>query len=148
MNPFNHYPFYIPFLRNLFNIALVSLGLWTLAGLHPGLAVVYALYCLAMVLLIMPRSRCTKCFYHGRRCSTGFGLVAGLLYSRDRCHSFTDGLWYNLFLPPVAIFPLTGALWRIIFYRDSQCLWLGIGLSIIILGLLTEQTQLCFGVCR
>jgi hypothetical protein len=148
MRDLENYPFYVPFLRNMFNLGLFGLGIWILGGLHAGLAVFYALYCLAAALFIMPRLRCTRCFYHGRRCSTGFGLVAGLLYRKDLRHAFTDGIWHNIFLVPLGLLPLGGALWRMAFWRDSRSIWLGAALIGILGGLLTEHATLGCRVCR
>lgn len=144
----NNYPIYVPLLRNLFNLALLGLGLWTLAGIHLSLAILYGLYCLAAAIMIMPGLRCTRCFYHGRRCSTGFGLVAGLLYRKDTHHVFTDGVWHNVFLLPIGLFPLAGAVWRIIFWQDRLSLWLGLGLVVVVGGLLTEHALLGCRSCR
>ncbi|MEW5800868.1 MAG: hypothetical protein AB1847_02075 [bacterium] len=148
MKEFENYPFYIPFLRNLFNLGLLTIGIWTLGGIHPWLAILYGLYCLAAATLIMPGLRCTRCFYHGRRCSTGFGLVAGLIYRKDTRHTFTDGIWHNVFLLPIGLFPLGGALWRILFWKDSLSLWLGFGLILTLAGLLTEHANLGCRHCR
>ncbi|MEW6380906.1 MAG: hypothetical protein AB1611_15035 [bacterium] len=145
MKEVENYPIYVPILRNMFNLSLLGLGLWILGGLHYSLALLYGFYCLAAATMIMPALRCTRCYYHGRRCSTGFGLLAGLLYRKDTCHAFTEGIWHNVFLLPIGLFPLGGAAWRIIFIRDSASLWLGSGLVLVITGLLTEHA--CLG-CR
>ena len=148
MKEVDNYPIHVPLLRNLFNVSLLTIGLLILGGIHPCLALVYGLYCLAAATMIMPGLRCTRCFYHGRRCSTGFGLLAGLFYQKDSCHSFTDGIWHNVFLLPIGLFPLGGALWRVLFWRDSLSLWLSFGLTLIIAGLLTEHANLGCRACR
>ena len=142
------YPFYVPFLRNLFNISLFSMALWILMGLHNGLALLYGLYCLAATIVIMPKLRCTRCFYYGHRCSTAFGLFSRLLYRKDQFHSFTEGIWHNIFLLPIGLFPLGGALWRIFFWRDNQSIWSCLGFVAILAGLLIEHATLGCKVCR
>jgi len=148
MKEVENYPIHVPLLRNLFNVSLLTIGLWILGGIHSGLALLYGLYCLAAATIIMPALRCTRCFYHGRRCSTGFGLLAGLFYRKDSCHSFTDGIWHNVFLLPIGLFPVGGALWRVLFWRDGLSLWLSFGLVLIIAGLLTEHATLGCRSCR
>jgi hypothetical protein len=148
MKEAENYPVHIPLLRNLFNLSLLCLGLWILGGIHPALAWFYGLYCLAAATVIMPGLRCTRCIYHGRLCSTGFGLLAGWFYRRDSRHSFTDGVWHNVFLLPIGLLPLSGALWRIFFWRDTLSLWSGFGLVLIIAGLLSEHATLGCRSCR
>ena len=142
------YPFYVPFLRNLFNISLLIIGLWILMGSHKAFAVLYGVYCLAATTVIMPKLRCTRCYYHGHRCSTGFGLVSGLLYQKDHNHAFIEGIWHNIFLLPIALIPLGGALWRIFVRQDNQSIWLCLGLVVIIAGLLIEHATLGCKSCR
>jgi len=148
MKKFDNYPFYIPFLRNIFNLSLCGLGLWILGELHFGLAILYGAYCLAATTFIMPKLRCTRCFYYARRCSTGFGFVAGLFYKKNGRHSFTDGIWHNIFLLPLGLFPLGGALWRIFFWRDKMSILLALWLIFILAGLLTEHAILGCRACR
>ena len=148
MKTLMNYPFHVPFLRNIFNISLLGIGLWIIGGIHAWLAILYVLYCLAAATIIMPKLRCTRCFYHARRCSTGFGLISGLLYRKDHCHAFTDGIWHNIFLLPIAGFPLLGALWRIFFWKDIRSTLLGLTLMGIIAGLLTEHLNLGCKACR
>lgn len=148
MKPKNEYPFFIPFLRNIFNLTLLGLGLIVLGQIHPFFAFFYGGYCLLAAFFLMPKLRCTRCCYHNLRCSTGFGLISGLLYAKDHQHSFTDGIWHNVFLLPIGLIPLSGALWRVLIWRDTQSLWLGLAVVMILAGLLTEHANLGCRACQ
>ena len=148
MKKIDTYPLYIPFLRNLFNISLFSLALYILWGLHAGLSFFYGLYCLAAAFFIMPKLRCTRCFYHKRICSTGFSIIAGKFYKKDPQHTFTEGIWHNICLIPIGLIPLGGALWRMVFWKDSISIWTGILFILILTGLLIEHATLGCSLCH
>jgi hypothetical protein len=77
---YESYPFSIFFiasLTSLLNYLLGALIFYLAGGVVLGIAyLVIAFISLALAM----RFRCAYCYYHGRRCPTGLGILAGLLF--------------------------------------------------------------------
>jgi len=140
MKFYYNYPVYIPLIRNICNAALVIAGIMTLASINIWFVILYLIYCLLAAFIIMPRLRCTKCFYHQKLCSTGFSLIAKRLYKKKENCSFKENMWHNIFLLPIALIPLSGALYLLVHPSLKNILLFSSVLSAIV-GILTEHAH-------
>lgn len=143
MKFYSNYPVYIPFLRNICNTALVITGIVTLANINIWFIILYIAYCLLAAFFIMPLLRCTKCFYYQKLCSTGFSLVAQRLYKKKINSSFKEGMWHNIFLLPIALIPLSGAIYLLAAQPSYKNTILFSLVILSIASILTEHA--CFG---
>ncbi|MGA1823308.1 MAG: hypothetical protein ACMUIP_01500 [bacterium] len=128
---YNNYPAYIPILRTTFNVSLVTTGLITLLHVNIWIAVLYILYCFCAALIIMPKLRCTKCYYHKGLCSTGFSLIAQRLHKNSSNKPFKSGAWHNIFLIPIAFIPIGGGIYLLFSHCSTKNMIL---LSLVLLS--------------
>ncbi|HAW60391.1 MAG TPA: hypothetical protein DCW86_02835 [Actinobacteria bacterium] len=136
------YPFYIPLLREILNLSIIGVGVLILVRLGSGFVLFYLLYVL-FVIFLLTKLRCTRCYHHGRLCSTGFGKLAGLLYPKDTKHCFVEGLVYNLFLFLIPLIPLVAIIFLLV--EDFTCLELGYLLVLLFLMAATVVEHLMLG---
>ena len=94
----------------LFSLCVYALGTLILSGLGLLYALFYIAYCLFIEFNLMRRS-CVNCYYYGKRCVAGKGLVAGKLFRKGDPKKFCEKkvTWKNL-LPHMAVtvVPLVG----------------------------------------
>ncbi|MDI6892222.1 MAG: hypothetical protein QMD08_04430 [Actinomycetota bacterium] len=136
------YPIYVPLLREILNLSIIGVGVLILMRLGSGLVLFYVLYVLFVVFLLT-KLRCTRCYHHGRLCSTGFGKLAGFLYPRDTKHRFVEGLAYNFLLFLVPLIPLVAVIFLLI--EDFTYLGLGYLLVLLLLMAATLAEHLILG---
>ncbi|MGA1868135.1 MAG: hypothetical protein ACMUJM_06265 [bacterium] len=145
---YNNYPPYIPLLRTICNICLVTIGIITLAHIHIWLVILYCIYCSLAAFVIMPKLRCTKCFYHTRLCSTGFSLIARRFYKHKENALFKKGAWHNIFLIPIAFFPLGGGIYLLLFHPSLKHIMLLFLVALSIAAILIEHGCLGCSQCK
>jgi hypothetical protein len=80
---YRDYPLCIVLLRWLFFAVAFGLGIYILLKFKDILAYIYIFYGAICLTLILPLSRCVYCYYHGRRCDSGFGKVAAYLFPKS-----------------------------------------------------------------
>ncbi len=66
--------------QNLIYLLLFGIGTAILWRLPPLLAIVYAVFMAAMLLVVLRKHLCTHCYYYGKRCGAGWGLLAARLF--------------------------------------------------------------------
>ena len=76
------YPWPFVIGQNAVYLAQFGLGAALLWPLSPALAALYLGLLVYLLGFFLRRHLCTHCFYYGRRCGTGWGLLAARLYPR------------------------------------------------------------------
>jgi len=79
---------------------------------NPWLGAAYLLLCIVTVVVVM-RYRCSYCYYHGKRCSSGFSLIATRLFKKRSPEQFAtpQTLMPAMIISlPVLLLPLLGAI--------------------------------------
>lgn len=69
-------------------VGFIGLSPITFLGI-PLASLIYVGIILLMHLFILRKVLCTTCVYHGRRCHTGWGLIAGLLFEKKDSRDFS-----------------------------------------------------------
>ena len=72
----------LPFViaQNLIYLLLFGVGTAVLWRLTSILAGIYAVFMATMLLVVLRKHLCTHCYYYGKRCGTGWGLLAVRLF--------------------------------------------------------------------
>lgn len=92
-----------------------TLLLWILAGSYlcyvfmPIIAYTYLAYGLSMVLVIMRILVCKNCYYHGKKCHTGWGKLSALYTKKGKIEKFgcgAGGAVIPVFYGSMALLPL------------------------------------------
>ncbi len=73
--------------QNIFFILHFTIGCIGMLPLKikgfPIVSVVYILFLAIMLILVLRKHLCTHCYYYAKRCSTGWGRLSALLFSRN-----------------------------------------------------------------
>jgi hypothetical protein len=105
---YEQFPGVIVLAANLLSLALYALGIFIISRTGVWFVLIYGLYCLWFEFRTLRRS-CVNCYYYGKRCGLGKGIICSRLFKQGKneefsAHSFT---WLDL-LPDfvVIIIPL------------------------------------------
>ena len=86
LNMYEQGPEEAPGLRVFFSNFLFALwfavGTFLCAALHPYIGLAYLIVAMSMVTVVMRKLVCTNCWYYGKWCSTGWGKLASLMFSK------------------------------------------------------------------
>lgn len=79
-----NYPITTVIGQNLFFIiyfGLGTIGMWSLKIMEiPIVSILYDLFLIIMLVFVLRKHLCTNCYYYGKRCSTGWGKLAAVMY--------------------------------------------------------------------
>lgn len=114
------YPATTVIVSNIVAVSIYAIGAWILAGLGIWVSILFVLYCLVMELRVLKHS-CRDCYYYGRVCGFGKGVICSLFFKRGDPARFAckEVTWTDLapdFLVP--ILPLIGG--AVVLIRDFQ----------------------------
>ena len=73
---------------NLAMAALIVAGTLACWFISPLFGIVYATLSVLVVYVVMRRLVCTRCHYFGKRCGTGWGVLAAMWFPRGRIEEF------------------------------------------------------------
>ncbi|UCB51793.1 MAG: hypothetical protein JSV10_07345 [Candidatus Zixiibacteriota bacterium] len=104
-----------------------ALGIYIMTSIKEVLGLAYVIYSLVVLTLILPLSRCTSCFYHGKACNTGWGKVAAYLFPKGDESKFVDHYDYSIFIHLLWIIPLLASLFQLA--RERSLLALAVVLA-------------------
>jgi len=107
-----NYPFWTPLLSLLLSLAIYTLGASILSGFGPIAIALYIIYCLWVEYRVIRRS-CPNCYYYGKPCGLGRGLIAPLFGKKGDPKLFTarEVGWKDL-IPDLLVMmvPLLGGI--------------------------------------
>ncbi len=139
---FENYPFWIPLLSIVQSLAIFGLGAYLLSGFGLIAVILYLLFCAWSEYRVIKHS-CSFCYYYGKLCGTGKGIIAPLFTKKGDPKTFAERKigWKDL-IPDLLIFllPLLGGIIHL-FIRFS---WINIGL----MALLFVLAMPCTGYMR
>jgi hypothetical protein len=105
---YEQFPGGIILLANLLSLTIYALGILIISQTGVWFVLIYVLYCLWMEFRLM-RKGCVNCYYYGKRCGLGRGVICSWLFKQGNNEKFNAGsfTWINL-LPDlmVTIIPL------------------------------------------
>jgi hypothetical protein len=120
-------------LCGLFTVAIYALGAYILAGFGAWAPIVYVGYCLWIEFRILQAS-CANCYYYGKLCGLGRGVVCALLFKKGDPDRFLarQPSWRDV-LPDmlVVVLPIVGGI--VLLVRDFS--WTRLGVMIVLLAL-------------
>jgi len=76
---FEEYPITTVITQNLFFLIYFGIGFMGLLPLKL-FSLLYAIFLIIMLLFVLRKHLCTNCYYYGKRCSTGWGKLAAVMY--------------------------------------------------------------------
>jgi len=133
---YDRFPLHIPLLSIFISLISYSLGAIIISGFGLLFSILYALYCLGIELLVIFRS-CRDCWYYGKLCGLGKGVIAPLFVKKGDTTRFAKRDISMIHLIPdflVVIIPLVAGIVLLI-----------LDFSLIILLLMIVLGALFFG---
>ncbi|MBN2057179.1 MAG: hypothetical protein JW782_00045 [Candidatus Saganbacteria bacterium] len=132
---YDNYPPLFALAANLVTFAIYALGAVILSGLGPLYAVIFLLYCLALEIRLMKKS-CVDCYYYGKLCFSGRGLLCSLFLRRGDPQRFlSKQLAWQQLIPDflLTLAPLCAGI--VLFIMDFSWTRLGLMAALLVLGL-------------
>jgi hypothetical protein len=86
---FDHYPSWIVVLSNLVGLGIWALGAFILSGFGVIWSFPYLAYCIWLEFRLLKHS-CTDCYYYGRVCAFGKGVLCALLFRKGDPRQFAN----------------------------------------------------------
>ena len=138
------YPKSVIVIRWIILGAAFALGIYVLTSIKEVLGLAYIVYSLVVLTLILPLSRCSSCFYHGKACNTGWGKVAGYLFPKGDESKFVRHYDYAIFIHLLWIIPLLASFFQLVRLRNLLALVVfGVYLLILLLEKITLKRLAC-----
>ena len=138
------YPKFVIIIRWIILAAAFALGIYILTGIKEVLGLAYIVYSLVVLTLVLPLSRCSSCFYHGRACNTGWGKVAAYLFPKGDESKFVRHYDYAIFIHLLWIIPLLASLLQLVRLRNLLTLVVfGVYLFVLLLEKVTLKKLAC-----
>ncbi len=109
---YENFPVRLAGISILVAVSIYTLGTYILSGYGPLAAAFYAACCLGNEIHVM-RMSCVDCYYYGKRCAFGRGIVARYLFKRGDPGRFTaKSISWKELLPDmlVLVIPLLGGI--------------------------------------
>ena len=73
--------------QNIFFVVYFAIGFMGMIPLQihgfPVISVLYAIFLFIMLIFVLRKHLCTSCYYYGKLCSTGWGKLSALMFSKD-----------------------------------------------------------------
>jgi len=73
--------------QNIFFIVyftIGAIGLWPIQMYGtPLISIAYILFLIVMILFVLRKHLCTKCYYYGKLCSTGWGKLSAWIFEKN-----------------------------------------------------------------
>ncbi|MFC1533310.1 hypothetical protein ACFL7M_08110 [Thermodesulfobacteriota bacterium] len=86
----DEYPWSVVISENFALTAWISLGTAISWELNAVIGLVYLIFSVLMILVIMRKLVCTRCYYYGKRCHVGWGKISVLLYKQGDIDKFNS----------------------------------------------------------
>ena len=101
------YPLRDVILSNVAFGALLAAGTASCWLLSPAFGVAYFVVFAALTYGLLRRLTCTRCYYYGKRCGSGWGLLSAMCFGRRRMEEFNES-------PGVKLAPLVYGLMMLV----------------------------------
>lgn len=87
MKTYEHFPGWVVLVSTMLSLLIYATGAFIVSRLSLVLAVVYVVYCVWLEFKILRRS-CVGCYYYGKVCGFGKGVLCSLLFKKADPASF------------------------------------------------------------
>ncbi len=143
-NKIDRYPIYKILPRLILGAAEAGLSVYLVISFKMYLGLAFSAYWIFSMLVLLPLLRCTKCYYYGKRCNTGWGVYAKVVFPRGEPEYFQSGYALTVILWPLRMLPVAVGLLNLIggleFIPDGL---FGIYILIIILHRIYYRSSNC-----
>ncbi len=82
------YPWSVVVIENLVLALWIFLGTIVITQVNLLIGMIYIASALFMILIVMRKLICTRCYYYGKRCHVGWGKISSLLFDQGNIEEF------------------------------------------------------------
>ena len=111
---YDTYPFSRIIPRWILGLSEICLSIYLVISFKANLGLVYGAYWVFSLFVLLPLIRCTKCYYYGKRCNTGWGLLAGFAFPKEQQKYFHAGYALTFLIWPLRFLPIAVGLLNLI----------------------------------
>jgi hypothetical protein len=86
---FERYPAWVVIVSNLISLSVCLAGVYLLYLIWPLFALLFVIYMIYLEVSVY-REGCVRCYYYGKRCFSGRGKIAKLLFKKDEKRKFYE----------------------------------------------------------
>ena len=117
-------------------VGLYSLQIWG----YPAVAIAYALFIIIMLAVVLRKHLCTNCYYYGKRCNTGWGLLSSYMFKKHSGNYEFGIKLANIVWGFVAIVPIVGMIISLLFnFSIIELFLLGLFIILTCINLIIHQ---------
>ena len=143
------YPWVKIFPRWVFGASEIGLSTYLVITFNLNIGLIFCAYWVFSLFVLLPLFRCTKCYYHGKRCSSAWGVVSGFAFAKGEQVYFQAGYGLTILLWPLRLAPIGLGLLNLIdgiaFNPDGI---FGIYITVIIIHRLYYRLVSCPVCCQ
>lgn len=100
---------YITF-ENILLILLLTFGYFGMQSVKiysmPIISIVYLLFAFSMLLFFLRKNLCTQCYYYGKACHCGWGILASKLFKKESGNQKLGGILAAITWSIIMILPI------------------------------------------
>lgn len=130
---YEKYPTSIPLIAIILSLLTYLLGAYIISGFGIIFAILYLIYCFGIELNVIIRS-CKHCYYYGKLCGIGKGIVAPVFVKKGDTKIFAEKNVSIIVMIPdflVGIFPIVASI--ILLIQNFSIILLGLLILLILL---------------
>jgi len=113
-SPLEAFPYRVIITRWFFVAAEIGLATYMAFLFKFQLGFFFMIYAMVCGFVLLPLLRCVRCYYYGKRCNFGWGVMVGKLFSRAQGDSFYSVYGYSMLFWPLRIVPIGVGLLKIL----------------------------------
>lgn len=99
------YPYSVIIVRWLFAAAEMGLASYFVFLLKFELGLIFLTYGVVCAFVLLPAIRCVRCYYYGRRCNFGWGVMVSRLFPKVEGENYASIYGYSILFWPLRIIP-------------------------------------------
>lgn len=106
METYENYPREKILVRWLFALAEMGIASYFVFNFGFRTGLIFLIYGFVGIFVILPLSRCIRCYYYGKFCNFGLGKWVSLFFPESKDKKFASAYGFTVFLWPLRIIPL------------------------------------------
>lgn len=104
------FPVRIVLIRWLFALTEMGIASYFAFNFNFRLGLLFLIYGFVAVFVLLPLTRCNRCFYYGKTCNFGLGKWAALFVPESKEKIYSSAYGYTIFFWPLRLIPMLLAL--------------------------------------
>ncbi len=104
--PIDKYPIWIILIRWILAAAELGLALYFVFKFKFDLGIIFTTYSIVAAFVLLPLIRCVRCYYYGKRCNFGWGIMVARLFPRVEGETQAAKYGFAILFWPLRLAPI------------------------------------------